>query len=64
MKAMIMISALVALAACATPDGSNSYQDSSISPQRLHWPNTVVQHYDSKGKAAGYSVVPTVRSKR
>ena len=29
-----------------------------IPPQRLHWPNTVIQHYDSRGKPNGYSVLP------
>lgn len=32
-----------------------------IPPQRLHWPNTVINHYDSQGKLRGYSVLPARR---
>lgn len=32
--------------------------NNSISPQRLHWPNTVINHYDNQGRIRGYSVLP------
>lgn len=34
-----------------------------IPPQRLHWPNTVIQHYDRQGRPNGYSVI-TARGRR
>lgn len=32
----------------------------SISPQRLHWPNTVIQHYDSQGEHSSSGIMQFV----
>lgn len=39
----------------------DTQSNNPIPPQRLHWPNTVIQHYDSQGRPNGYFVVPARR---
>lgn len=60
----LMLSGLsVLLSACANTSERTSGNYESISPERLHWPNTVTRLYDGKGKVVGYAVTPARRRK-
>lgn len=52
------------LTSCASTDTPWVTENNPIPPQHLHWPNTIIQHYDSRGHVTGYSVVPYSKGER
>jgi hypothetical protein len=64
MRSAVFSVVMLLLTSCASTDAPWVTENNPIPPQRLHWPNTVIQHHDSKGNATGYSVVPYSKGKR
>lgn len=64
MRSVVLVVLMSMLTSCASTDTPWVTENAAIPPQRLHWPNTVIQHYDSRGNSTGYSVLPSSRGKR
>lgn len=64
MRSAALSVVMLLLTSCASSDTPWVTENNPIPPQRLHWPNTVNQHYDSRGIAIGYNVVPYSKGKR